>query len=262
VTQGRQPTVSWLVCADVASDGLRRAIDSCLDQTFTDFEVVVVVNGPHCTEVDATVQGWYRANSCIRIISTAIRHLTFSLNLGVHSARADLIARLDSDDAAYPERLAKQVAFMQSHPRTAVLGSAYDLIDGSGKVVRRVKMPVSNTAIRRALVRGYALCHPSVMFRRQVVVDAGGYFGGVHGQDYELWSRLALNPSIEFENLSEALIGYSVSPTGTARRARSAYATVAAAQWRNFAVGAGMIWAAAALWTVMKAMVVGRRTKR
>ena len=112
--------------------------------------------------------------------------------------------------------------------------------------------------IRRALLRGNPFCHPSVMLRRRVVLNAGGYLGSLDGEDYDLWSRLALDHSLQFANLSESLIGYSATPIGNARRARSAYAATAAAQWRNFIAGAGLVWAGAALWTMAKAIVRSR----
>jgi glycosyltransferase involved in cell wall biosynthesis len=249
------PAVSWLLCTHVADDALRRAITSCLDQTFTDFELLLIANGPQNAQVAATVASWFGEEPRLRVLSTDVRYLIFSLNLGLHHARGELVARMDSDDLAYRERLARQFEFMQTHSQVAVLGSAYNLIDTAGRVLRRVEPPLADRDIRRALLRGNPLCHPSVMLRRRVVLDAGGYLGGLDGEDYDLWSRLALDRSLQFANLAEPLIGYSATPIGNARRARSAYAARAAAQWRNFVAGAGLAWAGAALWTMAKAAV-------
>lgn len=256
---GHIPAVSWLLCSHVADDALRRAIASCLDQSFSDFELLLVVNGPQHADVTDAVAGWFGDEPRLRLLTTEVRHLIFSLNLGLHHARAELVARMDADDLAYRERLARQCEFMQRHARVAVLGSAYDLIDAEGRVLRRVEPPRSDRDIRRALFRGNPLCHPSVMLRRRVVLDAGGYFGGLHAEDYDLWSRLALDRSLQFANVGDALIGYRATSVGDARRARSAYAAVAAAQWRNFIAGAGLAWGGAALWTMVKATMRSAR---
>src|SRR6266705_4952482 len=204
---GHSPAVSWLLCTHVADEALRRAIASCLDQSFTDFELLLVANGPQNAHVAATVAGWFGEEPRLRVLSTDFRYLIFSLNLGLHYARGELVARMDSDDLAYHERLARQFEFMQTHPQVAVLGSAYDIIDIAGHALRRVVPPLADADIRRALLRGNPLCHPSVMLRRRVVLNAGGYLGSLDGEDYDLWSRLALDHSLQFANLSESLIG-------------------------------------------------------
>jgi glycosyltransferase involved in cell wall biosynthesis len=247
------PAVSWLLCSNVVGERLRQAVASCLDQGFANFELLIVANGPHNVEVASSVKRWFVNEQRIRVLVTEARHLTFSLNLGLHHARADLIARMDADDLSYPNRLQKQCEFMALHPEVAVLGSAYDLIDPDNRVLKRVIQPMSDRAIRRDLLWRNPLCHPTVMLRRSVVLNAGGYLGGGHAEDYDLWSRLALDSSVQFANLEEPLIGYRAIPVGGARRARSAYAAVAGAQWRNFVSGGGMAWAAAAVWSTVKA---------
>lgn len=81
---------------------------------------------------------------------------------------------------------------------------------------------------------------------------AGGYLGGIYAQDYDLWTRLAMDPANRFGNLSEVCIGYRVAGVGTARKARGAYASVAASQFRNFVQGEGIVWGGAALLSAMK----------
>ena len=255
------PEISWLLCSNVADKALRQAIASCLDQSFTDFELLLVANGPQHADVASMVAGWFGDDPRIRVLTTDVRHLIFSLNLGLHHARGEFIARMDGDDVAYHERLAQQYNFMKTQPQIAVLGSAYELIDADGRVLSRVELPLTDRDIRRALFRGNPFCHPAVMMRRRVVLDAGGYFGGLHAEDYDLWCRLALDRSLQFANLRDALIGYRAIPVGFARRARSAYASVAAAQWRNFVAGAGLAWAGAALLTMAKATLRSARPR-
>ena len=248
------PSVSWLLCAHAANDDLRLALRSCLDQTFGDFEMLVVVNGASADEVSRAVGIWCGGDSRVRIFQTDIRHLTFSLNLGLHHARADLVARMDSDDISLPDRLRRQVTYMRDHPDVVALGTAFDVIDARGRTTRTVHPPLTDAAIRSALLRGNPLCHPTVMLRRSVVLAAGGYLGaGIHAEDYDLWSRLLLDPASRFANLPEVCLGYRLAPTGAARRSRWAYATMAAAQYRNWVLGAGLAWGLAAVLSKVKA---------
>jgi glycosyltransferase involved in cell wall biosynthesis len=249
------PAVSWLLCAHVVNDHLKQAIDSCLTQTFSNFELLVVANGPKAAEVAEAVRFWHSTDSRVRVFTTPIRQLPFSLSLGVHHARAELIARMDSDDLNRPHRLEHQVEFMLEHTDIAVLGTSYEIVDNDGNVRQTVAMPSTNSLIRRGLLHGNPLCHPTVMFRRQVVLDAGGYLGGLHAEDYDLWSRLALNPTIRFANLPQVCLGYRIVGVGVARRSRWAYASMAASQVRNFLAGAGLRWGVATALSVLKLLL-------
>jgi hypothetical protein len=118
-----------------------------------------------------------------------------------------------------------------------------------------VSVPTNDKLIRRALFHGNPLCHPTVMFRRDVVLAAGGYLGGLHAEDYDLWSRLALNSTLHFANLSDVCLGYRVIGVGAARHSRWAYASVAASQLRNFLIGAGLLWGVSAFLSVIKLLI-------
>lgn len=256
------PAVSWLLCTHVINDQLHQALQSCLDQTFLDFELVVVANGPAAEDIASAVREWAGDDLRVRVFTTEVRHLIFSLSLGLHHARAPLIARMDADDLSKSDRLERQVAFMRAHPAVVVLGSAYEVIDGEGRRQKTVHPPTSNDQIRRALLWGNPLCHPSVMFRREAVLDVGGYLGGLHAEDYDLWVRLSVAPENQFANLDEVCLGYRSVGVGVARRSRFAYATMAAAQFRNFINGQGLVWAVAALFTTVKAFVRSSSVRR
>jgi len=250
------PSVSWLLCTHVANDQLRKALQSCFDQSFTDFECIVVANGEDAKDIAETLYKWFGDDSRLFIYTTAVRHLTFSLALGLHYARAPLVARMDGDDVSSLDRLSRQVAFMNTNPQIGILGSQYNLIDDAGGIIfSPVKLPTSDLDIRLGLLRGNPLCHPSVIFRRHLVVNVGGYLGGVYAQDYDLWARLSIDQSIQFANLSVACLDYRFDGVGTARKARWAYASVAGSQFRNFVLGAGWRWGIAAFATMVKAFL-------
>ncbi len=249
------PRVSWLLCAHVSNDHLKLAIESCLNQSYENFEVIFVANGLAASSVAKSVIEWFGSDTRIRVFTTPIKHLSFSLSLGLHHARGHLVARMDSDDISCAKRLERQVQYMTEHPDIAVLGTSYEVIGADGCVQRQIYLPESDTSIRRALLRGNPFCHPSVMFRRQIILDAGGYLGGLHAEDYDLWARLSLNPNYRFSNLKEICLGYRVVGVGIARRSRWAYASIAATQLRNFLVGGGLRWFLASIISVVKLII-------
>jgi glycosyltransferase involved in cell wall biosynthesis len=246
--------VSWILCANEVCEQLRVALVSCLNQTFSDFEIIVIANGENADLVATAVLEWTGGDKRLRIFSTEMRHLVFSLNLGLHLARGSLIARMDSDDIADSHRLGLQVAFMDKHLDVAVLGTAFEYIDGGGRSLAAVNLPTDDSKIRRALRWRNPICHPSVMFRRQVVLGVGGYSGGLHAEDYDLWIRLSVKKDMKFANLSEVCLGYRAIG-GEARRSRDAYATIAAAQFRHFVGGYGGIWLLSAVVSALKALM-------
>lgn len=214
-------------------DLLRIALSSCLAQTVRDVEVLLVANGAQAQGVAAAALRWFGSDPRLRVLQTGVRHLSFSLTLGLHHAKAPLVARMDADDIAYPFRLERQLAFLERHPNVAVLGSAFDLVDLHGAVVGRMDLPTSDEAIRQRLRIGNPLCHPSVLFRREAGLLAGGYLGNHHSEDFDLWLRIANDRNMRFANLPEACIAYRIVGTGDARGSSWAYAGLAASLLRE-----------------------------
>jgi glycosyltransferase involved in cell wall biosynthesis len=174
-----------------------------------------------------------------RIRHIVNRHRTsFSeqLNLGLSLARADLVARMDADDVCEPERLARQWEFFQQHPDVDLVGSDLTVIDNDGQALGERHYPASHNEIIAALSRFSPLAHPSVMFRKEVVVAAGGYLTDMCSADYDLWNRLYL-AGARFANLPEPLLRYRVHSAGmkTARLRQMLRGTLAVKEqyWRG-----------------------------
>lgn len=244
--------VTILLCTDRDDPLLARAIDSCLVQTHRHFELLVVANGPSPNELFHSLSERYQAEPKIRIVNTLIRDLNFSLDLGIHFALGEYLARMDSDDIMTPDRIEVQLKFMSTHPYVAVVGSFYELVDRDVNVLERVQLPISDEQIRGCLFYRNSLCHPTVMFRTDRIRRAGGYRGGKNSEDYDLWTRLCMDPSVKFHNIPQYLLKYNSDPSGAARRSRSAYANVVAAQVRNFLLTWDIRWLFGALTTVPK----------
>jgi len=255
------PEVSWLLCTHLAGEQLHLALESCLNQTFSDFELVVVANGEKSESIAKSIESLVATDTRVRVLETKVRHLPFSLSLGLHHARGRFIARMDGDDISKPFRLERQVLFMNANPSVAVLGTAYEIIDELGVVKSHVQLPTSDYEIRRELLKRNPFCHPSVMFRREIVLNVGGYMGGLHAEDYDLWLRLASEPDLKFANLSDECLSYRNAGVSGVRRARTSYASVAASQLRLFLISGHISWFISIVLTLIKMCIFVQKKK-
>ena len=155
----------------------------------------------------------------LRVRAAAAHGLTRSLNRALGLARAALVARLDADDLALPERLARQRAFLAAHPDVGLLGTAAREVDPTGAPVRHVPPPADDAALRRALIRANPFVHSSIMARRALLARAGGYDERLAvAQDYDLWMRLAGLTLLA--NLAEVLVVRRLRPGAVSVSAR------------------------------------------
>jgi hypothetical protein len=127
------------------------------------------------------------------------------------SAQGQYIARMDADDICTPDRLAKQVSYLDKHAAIGLVGSAARLIHADGSRGIKVTVPSSPGMIRWNLNFGCPLIHPSVMMRRALIEEAGYYRAEAeHTEDYDLWVRVA--ERAELANLNEILLYYRTWP--------------------------------------------------
>jgi GT2 family glycosyltransferase len=186
---------------------LAEAIESVLDQTLRDLELVAVDDG----SLDGSreiVERFARADSRVRLIASSA-HLGVSgvLNLGWRDARAAYVAIAHADDIALSERFSRQAAFLDGHPRVAVVGSRVITIDGEGRRGSILRFPTDVRVIHTTLLHHNCLAHPSVMVRRAALEAVGGYrFDAV--EDYDLWLRIS--EGFDLANLGEPLVLYRI----------------------------------------------------
>ena len=199
------PKVAVLLAAHNSKDYIASAIESVLSQNLGDFEFVIVENGS--TDNTWEIIKSY-SDSRIKAFQTPITQLTYNLNFGLSQTNAEYVARMDSDDIALPNRLAAQSEFLDANPDVAVVGSAFKIFGGNDSENKIVKMPRTDLEIRRKLPFRFCFCHPSVMFRRQVILDNNGYQGSRYCQDVDLWLRLLRDKNIKFANLDDVLLEY------------------------------------------------------
>ncbi len=197
------------------------AIESILAQTFADFEFLIIDDGS--TDQTPEVLKKY-TDPRIRIIRHENRGLAGTLNVGIELARGKYIARQDQDDISLPERLAKQLSYMEEHPDCGLLGTWAQIVQGDRLVERFHRHPTDASELRYHLLFNNPFVHSSVILRKSVLDVARGYSTDPERQppeDYELWSRLSRLSGVA--NLPQVLLHYREIPGSMSRMGPSPF---------------------------------------
>lgn len=191
---------------------LREGIESVLNQTFADFELLILNDSPDNTALDEIVASY---------TDSRIRYIRNEVNMGISASRnklldiatGEFLAVLDHDDICAPTRLEKQVDYMRKHPKVGVLGTQANSRP-AGKIVRT---PEYDIEIKLALMWGCSVIHPSSMIRRSVLQRTAVRYETHYSpaEDHALWCRLI--PHTRFHNLQEELLTYRVHKGNTTR---------------------------------------------
>lgn len=209
------PVVSVVLSVRNGGRDLPQAIDTILNQTFADFELIAIDNG------SADETGPYLdsiADPRVRVFHQADAGLAAALNRGISLARGRYIARQDHDDLADPSRIAKQVAFLESHPDCALVGTRAEIWVGDKPSGRFHDHPTEDEILRFDLLFNNPFVHSSVMMRKSALDHVGVYTTDPARQppeDYDLWSRIARHHRIA--NLPERLTVYREVPGSMSR---------------------------------------------
>ena len=189
---------------------LRESIESILNQTFRDFEFLIVSEHGTSKESLAIIESY--SDERIRHIHNATRlGLVGSLNHGLKEAKGEYIARMDADDISVLDRLEKQINFLKQNPNIALLGGAFEIINSNGTSVLMIKHPAEDHEIKDCLSRGCCFGHSTVIMRKDVIHTVGGYRSAfVHGEDYDLWLRISEH--YKLANLLEPISFYRIHP--------------------------------------------------
>ena len=204
----RNPAISVVLPVHNAEAYVREAVESILVQSFTDFELIAINDGS-TDGGGAVLRELAARDTRIVLVERPNDGLVSALNEGIGRARAGLIARMDADDVAMPERFALQHARMIEEPELAVLGGFFNIMDRDGAIIRLYdNLPLTPAAAMRFVKHGCPVHHPTVMMRRDAVLKAGGYRKAFcHAEDYDLWLRMSdLGHAIA--NLPQPLLNY------------------------------------------------------
>ncbi len=183
------------------------AIDSILTQSFTDFELLLIDDGS--TDGSVEVMRSYTDPRIRLVYNGSNLGIPKTRNKSLQLARGEYIAMLDSDDYAHPDRLKKQVAFLDRHPDYAVVGSWAAEMDENGRLWRRIKIfPVSPGEVQSGLLFRCCFLHPSIMARKAVLQVYGYRDQYVVCSDFELLVRIARK--YKLGNLPQILVRHRI----------------------------------------------------
>ncbi len=184
---------------------LKEVIESVLIQTETDWELLIIDDGS--TDSTRSIAESYK-DPRIKYYARPHCGLVETLNFGLKEAKGEYIARLDADDIAEPERLKKQLEFIKNKD-LVLCGTWATIIDTEGNELGIMNYPpVTAKEIRKYALLHNPFIHPSVMFCRKTIIEAGGYRSYKHAEDYELWTRIIYKYPVS--NLPLPLIRYRI----------------------------------------------------
>ncbi|AJI75241.1 glycosyltransferase like 2 family protein [Francisella philomiragia subsp. philomiragia ATCC 25015] len=201
-------TVSVVMPVYNAEKYLSQAIESILKQSFSDFEFIIVNDGSSDSSLQIIMK-YAEIDDRIIILSRENRGIIYSLNEAIYLAKGNYIARMDADDIANEMRLQTQISYLEKE-NYDVVGSNIVYIDSDGVEIANKVFPESNKHIRKKIYYKCVISHPTVMYKKEVVLKSNCYMGGKASEDYDLWLRLMRNRLVKFYNVQENLLQYRI----------------------------------------------------
>lgn len=201
------------------------SIESMIHQTLKPDEIVVVKDGPITMELEAVLDNYVAMYPNIFTIVgyECNKGLGVALNYGLNHCRNELVARMDTDDIAMPNRCELQVDFFRKFPKVTIVGGQIEeFLDKTGSVVGKRVVPLTDKELKQYIKKRCPFNHMTVMFRKSHIQSVGSYLDWFWNEDYYLWIRLAIAKYI-FANLSETLVSTRVGDDMYQRRGGKKY---------------------------------------
>lgn len=207
----QNPKVTVLMPAYNAEKYIGTAIESILNQTYKDFEFIIVNDCSTDSTLDI-IKKYAKKDKRIRIISNKKNQkIAQTLNNGLKEAKGKYIARLDADDWSYPERLEKQVNFMEENPDVVLSSGNMEVCDGELNKKNISNYPLSDKNIRKVFLQYNPTVSPAMIWRRKVSEEIGGFSLNTMSEDYMFF--MDMSSKGEVANLKDVLIKYRVLNT-------------------------------------------------
>lgn len=197
------PKVSVLMPVYNGEKYLKDAIDSILNQTFIDFEFIIINDG----SIDNTrkiIESY--DDQRILLINQENKGLPITLNIGIEIARGEFIARMDADDISEENRLMEQVEFMDQNSEVGICGSNINLINDKSEHIGHMMYPLEHDDIKAQMLFNCPLAHPTVIFRKSFLDESGLRYSEGKSEDYDLWTRSVYITKVA--NINKYLLGY------------------------------------------------------
>jgi len=202
------PFISIIMSVYNSERYLSVAIDSILNQTYKNFEFIIINDGSTDNTLSMLTKYKEKDNRII-LINRENRGLTYSLNEGINIAKGEYIARMDADDIALPSRLKKQINLMEEK-QLDICGSHFFIMNKYGKIVDCSIVPIERNSFLNYLCITTPFAHPSVMIRKSFMTQYQLYYGKSQyrsAEDYALWIEF-WKVGAKFGNVDDFLLKY------------------------------------------------------
>ena len=198
---------------------LKQALDSILNQTLLADEILIVKDGLLTPELDKTLDEYAAKNKTIKFLEfEKNRGLGLALRDGVVACKNEIIARMDTDDIAKPDRFEKQIQYLKDNPQIALLGSwVTEFSDNEDKPDTVTELPCNYDDIKKFAKKRNPFRHMTVLFKKSAVINSGNYRDFLWFEDYDLWVRM-LQKGYIAENIPEFLVNVRADKDMFARR--------------------------------------------
>lgn len=201
----KNPKISVLMPVYNAEKYLGVALQSILDQSFRDFEFIIIDDGSTDNSLRIIKEYAVKDKRIVVLRSDKNLRTTKTLNKGLRLAKGKYVVRMDADDWSYPDRLQKQFEFMEKHKEVGVSGGAIEVCDRNLKVLNVRKYPISDSEARKIIFRYSPFAHPATIWIKAMLDKVGGYNENIPlSQDYELYFRIG--KICKFANLDSVLL--------------------------------------------------------
>lgn len=202
---------------------LKESLDSIFAQTVRPSQIVMVEDGPLTPELYEALEP-YKADPCYKAVPLKENvGLGKALNAGLEACDYPLVARMDTDDIAFPDRFEKQLACFEADPELDICGSYCLEFDGTtDNVVSKKEVPLTHEEIYAYAKRRNPFSHGTVMYKKEAVEKAGSYQHAMWFEDYYLWARMLVNGA-KAKNIAEPLLYFRASSDMFERRGGMKY---------------------------------------
>lgn len=193
---------------------LEMSIKSILNQTFTNFEFIIINDGSTDCSLEI-INRLGQIDNRIKIINQENRGIVKSLNSGIRYSKGELIARMDADDISHPKRLEKQLFYLVNNPNIDLISCSYQPIDvNNNNLGPPIIHPSNETALKIALCFSSPICHPGVMAKRKVFISHP--YKETVSEDHTLWISVAKKYSLS--NIEEVLLNYRITENSLSQK--------------------------------------------
>jgi glycosyltransferase involved in cell wall biosynthesis len=203
------PQISVLLPVYNAEKTIAMAIESILNQSFKDFELILIDDGSRDQTLKVIEPYLAKDSRIVLLKNPQNMRLAKSLNRGIEIARGKYLARMDADDYSYPDRFEKQFSYMEAHPDVGISGGTMEVVDANDNLTSIRRYFLEDEIIRQNIFYFSPFCHPAIIMRKSVIDQVGGFVHEYNpAEDYELYFRIG--KISKFGNLDDVLLRYKI----------------------------------------------------